>query len=94
MKRGHATAMRDNGASGRRNQPTMGRRGNGGRRLQSHRLTGDNATTSWGGQEQDMTRGIGGGECKLEDVRRRCHKRQYSNQLGQTRGKREVELSA
>jgi hypothetical protein len=29
---------------------------------------GDNTTTSWGGQEQDATRGEGGGEGKLADV--------------------------
>ncbi len=73
-------------------QPTMGGRGNGGWRLQSCRLTGDNTTTSQGGQEQDATRGRGGGEGKLADVRWRCHKRQRSNQSGQTRGKQEVEL--
>jgi hypothetical protein len=73
-------------------QPTMGGRGNGGWQLQSCRLTGDNRTTSWGGQEQDVTRGGGGGEGKLADVRRRCHKRQCGNQPGQTICKWEVEL--
>jgi hypothetical protein len=53
---------------------------------------GDNTTTSWGGQEGDTTRGKGGGEGKLVDVRRRCHKRQRGNQLVQTRGKQEVEF--
>jgi hypothetical protein len=75
-------------------QPTMGKRGNGGWRLQSCRLTRDNITTSRGGQKQDATRGTGGGEGKLVDVRQRCHKRQCGNQLGQTRGKQEVELPA
>jgi hypothetical protein len=35
---------------------------------QSCRLMGDNTTTSWGRQEQDATRGGGGGEGKLADV--------------------------
>jgi hypothetical protein len=35
---------------------------------QSSRLTGDNTTTSLGGQEQDATRGGGRGEGKLVDV--------------------------
>ncbi len=72
-------------------QPTMGGRGNRGWRLQSCRLTGDNTTTSRGGQEQEMTRGKGRGEGKLADVRQRCHKRQCNNQLGQTRGERDLQ---
>jgi len=36
----------------------------------------------------------GAREGKLVDVRRRCRKRQHDNQLGQTRGEREVELPA
>jgi hypothetical protein len=73
-------------------QPTMGGRGDGGWRAQSNRLMGDNTTTSRGRQEQDATRGGGGGEGKLADVRQRCHKRQRDNQSGKTRGKQEVEL--
>jgi hypothetical protein len=57
-------------------------------------LMGDNTTTSQGGQEQDVTKGRGGGEGKLVDVMRRCHKRQRGNQLGQTRGEWEVEFPA
>jgi hypothetical protein len=73
-------------------QPTMGGRGDEGWQSQSCRLTRENTTTSQGRQEKDSTRGGGGGEGKLADVRQRCHKRQHSNQLGQTRGKREVQL--
>jgi hypothetical protein len=54
----------------------------------------DNTTTSWGVQKQNMTRGGGRGEDKLGDVRQSCHERQHGNQLGQTRGKWEVELPA
>jgi hypothetical protein len=75
-------------------KPTMGGLGTGGWQLQSHRLTGDNTTTSLGRREQDRTRSKGGREGQLADVRRRCHKKQCSNQLGQTRGEREVELPA
>ncbi len=57
-----------------------------------NKKVGDNMTTSQGGQEQDATRGKGGGEGKLVDVRWRCHKRQRGNQSGQTRGEQEVEL--
>jgi hypothetical protein len=52
----------------------------------------DNTTTSQGRQEQDATRGRGGEEGKLTDVRQRCHKRQRGNQSGKIRGKWEVEL--
>jgi hypothetical protein len=72
-------------------QPTMGRRGNGGWWLQSCRWTGDNTTNSWDKQEQDATRGGGRGEDELADVRQRCHTRQCGNQSGQTRGKRQVD---
>jgi hypothetical protein len=72
-------------------QPTMGRRGNGGWRLQKCRLMGDNTTISRDRQEHDATRGRGRGEGELANVRRRCHKRQRGNQSGQMRGKREVD---
>ncbi len=75
-------------------QPTMGERGDGGWWSQSCRLMGDNTATSQGGQEQDATRGGGGGESKLADVRWRCHKRQRGNQSGQRIGKWEVESQA
>ena len=55
---------------------------------------GDNTTTSQGGQEQDAKRGKGKWGGKLADVRQRCHKRQYGNQLGKMYGKWEVELPA
>jgi hypothetical protein len=48
--------------------------------------------TSRGRQEQDATRGGGGGEGELADMRQRCHKWQRGNQLGQTRGGCKVEL--
>ncbi len=70
----------------------MGGRGDGGWRSQSCRLTRENTTNSQGRQEQDATRGRGREEGKLADVKRRCHKRQHSNQSEQTRGKWEVEL--
>ncbi len=79
--------------SGRKmQQPTMGGRGNGGWWSQSRRLMRYNTTTSWGRLEQDATRGGGGGESKLADVRQRCHKRQRGNQSGRTIGKWEAEL--
>jgi hypothetical protein len=72
----------------------MGGRVDGGWQSQRCRLTGGNTTTSWGGQEQDVTRGKGGREGKLADVRQKCHKRQRGNQLGRMIGKWEVELPA
>ncbi len=41
-----------------------------------------------------VNKGRGRGEGKMANVSWRCHKRQHSNQSGQTRGKREVELLA
>jgi hypothetical protein len=72
-------------------QLTMGGRGDGEWRSQSCRLMRENTTASRDGQELDVTRGGGGGEGKLADVRRRFHKRKCGNQSGRTRGKREVE---
>ncbi len=72
----------------------MGRRGNGGWQSQSCRLAGENTTTSLGRQERDTTKGGGGGEGELADVRRKYHKRQHGNQSGKTRGKWEVEFLA